>query len=110
VEQGFPEYLESWHRYGSRWDLWVEEYERIRQQFAAFIGASPEEIAILPYMSAAIGSIASSSRHDSFRVSLHLYNAVEDVDALLCEIGRNRSLFNVRPRIAELDVNAAMSR
>src|SRR5207244_4347150 len=37
--------------------------------------------------------IVVSSRHDGLRVSL--------------PIGRNRSLFNVRPRIAELDVNAA---
>jgi selenocysteine lyase/cysteine desulfurase len=60
VEEGFREYLEIWHRHGSPWDLWVEEYEKIRAQFAAFIGAMPEEIAILPYASAGICSIASA--------------------------------------------------
>jgi selenocysteine lyase/cysteine desulfurase len=64
VEDGLREYVASWHEHGSPWDLWVERYEAARTQFAGFIGATPDEVAVLPYASAGINSIASALTFD----------------------------------------------
>jgi selenocysteine lyase/cysteine desulfurase len=64
VEQGLRDYIVSWHEYGSPWELWVERYEAARAQFAAFIGATAEEVAILPYASAGINTVASALTFD----------------------------------------------
>ena len=60
VEDGLREYVASWHEHGSPWDTWVEQYEVARSQFAGLIGAAADEIAILPYASAGINSVASA--------------------------------------------------
>jgi len=60
VRGGFDEYLASWDRSGSPWDVWVEEYEATRRCFAQFLGAQPDEVAVLPSASAGINSIASA--------------------------------------------------
>ena len=60
VEGGFREYVTSWHEHGSPWDIWVERYEGARSQFASFIGATADEVAIIPYASAGINSVASA--------------------------------------------------
>jgi selenocysteine lyase/cysteine desulfurase len=67
VENGFREYVASWHEHGSPWDIWVERYEAARSQFAAFIGADADEIAIVPYASAGINSVASAFTFDRRR-------------------------------------------
>jgi selenocysteine lyase/cysteine desulfurase len=60
VEGAFGEYLKSWHDAGSPWDVWVQKYEAVRAQFAEFIGAHPDEVAVVPSASAGINSIASA--------------------------------------------------
>jgi selenocysteine lyase/cysteine desulfurase len=60
VRGGFDEYLASWDRSGSPWDVWVEEYEATRRTFAQFLGAQPDEVAVVPSASAGINSIASA--------------------------------------------------
>jgi selenocysteine lyase/cysteine desulfurase len=60
VEAAFGEYLRSWHEQGSPWDLWVEKYEEARGVFASFIGAEPDEVAIVASASAGVNSIASA--------------------------------------------------
>ena len=60
VRKGFVDYLETWDQQGSPWDLWVEEYEAARRIFADFLGAQPDEVAIIPSASAGINSIASA--------------------------------------------------
>lgn len=60
VEAGLRENLASWHEHGSPWDLWVEKYEAARASFARFIGAQPEEVAVVPSASAGINAIASA--------------------------------------------------
>ena len=60
VRKGFADYLETWDQQGSPWDLWVEEYEAARRIFADFLGAQPDEVAIIPSASAGINSIASA--------------------------------------------------
>jgi selenocysteine lyase/cysteine desulfurase len=60
VRQAFADYLASWDAAGSPWDVWVQEYENARQAFARFVGAQPDEIAIVASASAGINSIASA--------------------------------------------------
>jgi selenocysteine lyase/cysteine desulfurase len=60
VEDGVREYVASWHEHGSPWDIWVAQYEAARAQFAGLIGATADEVAVLPYASAGINSVASA--------------------------------------------------
>ena len=60
VEEGMLEYLRSWHRDGSPWDIWVEKYEAGRRQFAQLIGAGPEEVALVASASAGVNALASA--------------------------------------------------
>jgi selenocysteine lyase/cysteine desulfurase len=60
VEASQQEHIQSWHDSGSPWDAWVEKYEAARTAFARFIGAEPDEVAIIPCASAGINSIASA--------------------------------------------------
>jgi selenocysteine lyase/cysteine desulfurase len=67
VEASLHAHIRSWHEHGSPWDRWVEEYENARAAFARFIGATPDEVAVVPSASAGINSVASalsfSKRH-----------------------------------------------
>ncbi len=60
VEAAFGDYLQVWHEQGSPWDVWIERYEDARGVFARFIGADPEEVALVASASAAVNSIASA--------------------------------------------------
>jgi selenocysteine lyase/cysteine desulfurase len=60
VRKGFTDFLETWDRHGSSWDVWIEEYEATRRAFADFLGAQPDEVAVIPSASAGINSIASA--------------------------------------------------
>ena len=60
MEAGFLEYLRSWHEQGSPWDVWVQHYEAARGLFARFIGAEPDEVALVASASAGVSSIASA--------------------------------------------------
>ncbi len=60
VEAALTEYLASWHRGGSPWDVWVEKYESARVAFARMIGAKPEEVAVVACASAGINAVASA--------------------------------------------------
>jgi selenocysteine lyase/cysteine desulfurase len=60
VEAAFREYLDSWQEAGSPWELWIQRYDEVRAQFARLIGASAEEVAVLPSASAAINAVASA--------------------------------------------------
>jgi selenocysteine lyase/cysteine desulfurase len=60
VREAFNEYLATWDRAGSPWDVWIEEYEAARHTFAQFLGAQSEEIAVVSSASAGINSIVSA--------------------------------------------------
>jgi selenocysteine lyase/cysteine desulfurase len=60
VEASLQEHIRSWNEDGSPWDAWVEQYEEARTSFARFIGAAPQEVAIVPSASAGINAIASA--------------------------------------------------
>jgi selenocysteine lyase/cysteine desulfurase len=64
VEAGTQAFTGSWRTSFSPWDDWVGAYEAIRAQFARFINAQPDEIAVLTSASAGIGAIASALRFD----------------------------------------------
>src|SRR5437899_183299 len=60
VEHGIREYIESWHELGSPWELWTAQYETARQEFADFIGAEADEVAVVASVSAGVSSLATS--------------------------------------------------
>jgi selenocysteine lyase/cysteine desulfurase len=60
VEAALAGHLQTWHEGGSPWDVWVQKYEETRAQFARFIGAEPDEVAVVPSASAGINAIASA--------------------------------------------------
>jgi selenocysteine lyase/cysteine desulfurase len=60
VEESMLEYLRSWHKDGSPWDLWIDQYEAGRRQFAELIGAEPEEVALVASASAGVNALASA--------------------------------------------------
>ncbi len=61
VEAGMREYLASWKSSTAPWDEWIGKYESIRTEFARFIHAEPDEIAVVTSASAGINPIASAS-------------------------------------------------
>ena len=60
VENAFLAYLDDCRRFGSHWDFWVGEYEALRSDFAALLGAMPAEIAVTASASAGINAVASA--------------------------------------------------
>ena len=67
VDEAMRAYLDSWHESGSPWEMWVEQVERLRAQFAASIGAGVDEIAVMPSASAGINAVASAVSFDGPR-------------------------------------------
>ena len=60
AEAGMRSYMESWRTSSAPWNDWVGVYEAMRTEFARFINAEPDEIAILTSASAGINAIASA--------------------------------------------------
>ncbi len=60
VENGLLEFMRLWHENGIPWQVWMDKYESLRSGFAKFIGAKPEEIAVIYSSSQGISSIASA--------------------------------------------------
>ena len=54
------EYADSWRTSSAPWDEWVGAYESLRGEFAHFINAEPDEVAIVTSASAGINPIASA--------------------------------------------------
>jgi selenocysteine lyase/cysteine desulfurase len=60
VEEGMREYAASWRTSSSPWDEWMQAYDALRGEFARFINAEPDEVAIVTSASAGINPIASA--------------------------------------------------
>jgi selenocysteine lyase/cysteine desulfurase len=60
AESGIKAFTDSWRTSSAPWNDWVGAYEAMRSEFAAFINASPDEIAIITSASAGINAIANS--------------------------------------------------
>jgi selenocysteine lyase/cysteine desulfurase len=67
VEAAYGSYLDSWRSGGSPWEEWVSVLEKIRARFAAFCGASEDEIAVTFCASTAVGGLASALSFDGPR-------------------------------------------
>ena len=60
VQGGIDAYCESWRTSMAPWDEWMGEYEHLRADFARFINADPDEVAIVTSASAGINPIANA--------------------------------------------------
>lgn len=60
VAAAYHRYLADWDEKGAPWELWVEHAESARAEFAALIGADPDEVAVTTSASAAVSSVASA--------------------------------------------------
>jgi selenocysteine lyase/cysteine desulfurase len=60
VEAALHDWTRTWHDNGSPWELWVEQVEVLRTEFAASIGADADEIAVVPAASGGINAVASA--------------------------------------------------
>ena len=67
AESGMANYMQSWRTSSAPWNDWVGAYESLRTQFAAFINAHPDEVAILTSASAGINAIANAIQFTSKR-------------------------------------------
>lgn len=64
VEAGMQKYTASWRTSAAPWDEWMEAYDALRGDFARFINAQPEEVAIVTSASAGINPIANALQFD----------------------------------------------
>src|ERR1039458_10406618 len=60
VEGALMDYAQSWRTSLDPWRDWVGAYEALRAGFARFIGAGPDEIAVVTSASAGINPIANA--------------------------------------------------
>jgi selenocysteine lyase/cysteine desulfurase len=60
VEGGIQAYAASWRTSSDPWGEWVGAYEALRTEFARFINAQPDEVAIVTSASAGINPIANA--------------------------------------------------
>jgi selenocysteine lyase/cysteine desulfurase len=64
VEEGMHAFMASWRTSSAPWDDWMGVYEGLRANFARFINAEPDEIAIVSSASAGINPIANALAFD----------------------------------------------
>lgn len=64
VEAGMREYAGGWRTSSDPWGEWVDTYESLRGEFARFINAQPDEVAIVTSASAGINPIANALQFD----------------------------------------------
>jgi selenocysteine lyase/cysteine desulfurase len=60
TREAAEQYLESWNAQGMDWDSWIAEVARAKAEFAALIGASPDDIAVFSSVSEAASAVASA--------------------------------------------------
>src|SRR5271166_1301486 len=65
VEAGIRDYARSWQTSSDPWGEWIQAYEALRGEFARFINAEPDEVAIVTSASAGINPIANALRFDA---------------------------------------------
>ncbi len=68
VRHALEEYISSWDNYGSPWEeIWIGRVERARRNFAALVGASSDEIAVVPSVSSGLHALVSAMNYNSGR-------------------------------------------
>jgi selenocysteine lyase/cysteine desulfurase len=63
AREAMSDYLDSWGKDIMDWDAWMEQVTHAKAEFAALIHATPEEVAMLPSVTAAAGAVASALNH-----------------------------------------------
>jgi len=59
TREAADDYLTSWNEAGMDWDAWIGETDAARAEFAALIGAEPDDVAVATSVSQATASVAS---------------------------------------------------
>ena len=72
VDEAYRAYLDSWRDEGSPWETWVELLESTRAETAAFLGCSPDELAVTSCASVAAGAVGSALSFDGGRDAILL--------------------------------------
>ena len=67
VRRAIEQYLDDRDTQGACWGQWVGDLEALRAETAAFLGAQPQEIALVATLSAAVNGLASSLDFDGER-------------------------------------------
>jgi selenocysteine lyase/cysteine desulfurase len=62
VTDAMKRFLDDWSSTGEHWDAWMEDVVEARRLFGTLIGARREEVGLLPSVSVAVSSVASSLR------------------------------------------------
>lgn len=60
VTEAMKRFLDDWSRTGEHWDAWTEDVVETRRLFGSLVGASRDEVGVLPSVSVAISSVASA--------------------------------------------------
>lgn len=60
VEEALLDYLRDRREQGACWEQWVGQLEELRGKTAEMLGASPEEVAILPSLTAGLNALVSA--------------------------------------------------
>jgi selenocysteine lyase/cysteine desulfurase len=108
VEEAYGLYLDSWRGGGSPWEEWVATLEKARSRFAAFCGASEDEIAVTYCASTAVAGLASALSFDGprNRVLLGDFEFPTVVHNWLVHQKRGAEIVRVRSRDGRLPVSA----
>jgi len=108
VEDAYALYLDSWRGGGSPWEEWVSILEKTRSRFAAFCGASEDEIAVTFCASTAVSSLASALSFDGprKRVLLGDFEFPTVAHNWLVQQRRGAEIARVRARDGRLPVSA----
>jgi selenocysteine lyase/cysteine desulfurase len=108
-------YLESWASRGMDWATWMGEAEAARAEFAALIGARPEDVGIATSVSQATASVASGLDYSGnrFRVVVsgvefptvsHVWHAQERFGAEVVRVpAREDGTIPIEDYAAEMD-------
>ena len=108
VEEAYGLYLDSWRGGGSPWEEWVAILEKARSCFAAFCGASEDEIAVTFCASTAVAGLASALSFDGPRKRILLgdFEFPTVAHNWLVQQKRGAEVVRVRARDGRLPVSA----
>lgn len=108
VEDAYGRYLDSWRGGGSPWDEWVAVLEKTRSRFAAFCGASDDEIAVTFCASTAVSSLLSALSFDGPRKRILLgdFEFPTVAHNVLVQQKRGAEIARVRARDGRLPVSS----
>lgn len=105
-------YLTSWDEAGMDWEAWIGETENARAEFAAFIGALPQDVAVATSVSQATASVASGLDFTAARTKVVVsgaeFPAVGHVWLAQERFGAEVAWVPVRDGALELDDYAAL--